>query len=203
MRRGLTLLTIVLTTLLAAGCSDDDNGSPFPSMWNEIVCLTTNGEGRITQMVTDNGDTYEVTNTLYGRQPSTQYRVMCGYTIEGNRATLYQTTGVHVLQDSTACAMHDPVGILSVWKSGAYINLHLAPLTQGGTHAWGFAVDSIGADRHCYLSLHHRQGSDPLSYTQETYASIALEDVAGLAAGDSLSLSVHTFKGIKTWNFKR
>lgn len=203
MRRGLSLLTLLLGILLAAGCSGDDNGSPFPSMWNEIVCLTTDGQGRIRQMVTDSGDTYEVTNTLYGRKPSAQYRVMCGYTLDGNRATLYQTAGVHVLQDSTACATHDPLNILAAWKSGSYINLHLAPLTQGGSHTWGFALDSIGADGHRYLSLHHRQGSDPLSYTQETYASIALEDVAGLATGDSLSLSVHTFKGIKTWNFKR
>ncbi len=203
MRRGLTICALCLGSLLPTGCQDDDGGSPFPSMWNEIACLATDGEGRISHLVTDAGDTYEVTNRLTGYRPDTLYRVMCGYTTESGQATLYQTAGVHTLRDSSACATHDPVSTIAVWRSGSYINLHLAPLTQGGTHAWGFATDSIGPGGHRYLSLHHRQGSDPLSYTQETYASIALADIAGLAEGDSLSLSIHTFKGIKTWNFKR
>ena len=87
--------------------------------------------------------------------------------------------------------------------SGSYINLHLAPLTQGGNHSWGFITDSIGTDGHRYLSLHHRQNGDPLSYTQETYASIPLEELDSMTEGDSITLSIHTFKGIKTWNFKR
>ena len=203
MRRGLTLLALLLGLLSVVGCGGDDNGSMFPSMWNEIVCLTTDGQGRVRQLVTDAGNTYEVTNTLQGYEPGARYRVMCGYTINGEHVTLYQTIGVHLLRDSTACAAHDPLTPLAVWKSGDYINLHLAPLTQGGSHAWGFAQDSVTlSGRHC-LSLHHRQGNDPLSFTQETYASIMLDSVPGVSAGDSISLSVHTFKGIKTWNFKR
>ena len=66
-----------------------------------------------------------------------------------------------------------------------------------------FITDSIGTDGHRYLSLHHRQNGDPLSYTQETYASIPLEELDSMTEGDSITLSIHTFKGIKTWNFKR
>ena len=135
--------------------------------------------------------------------PLTAVTMMCGYTIEGQQATLYQMIGVHVLRDSTACAAHDPLKAIAVWKSGSYINLHLAPLTQGGNHSWGFITDSIGTDGHRYLSLHHRQNGDPLSYTQETYASIPLEELDSMTEGDSITLSIHTFKGIKTWNFKR
>lgn len=203
MRRGLTITALCLCALLPTGCQDDDGGSPFPNMWNEIVGLSTDGSGRIAQLVTDAGDTYEVTNRLTGYRPDTLYRVMCGYTTGAGRATLYQTAGVHMLRDSSACATHDPVNATAVWRSGQYINLRLAPLTQGGTHAWGFAADSTGPGGHRYLSLHHRQGSDPPYYTQETYASIALADIPGLAGGDSLSLSIHTFKGVKTWNFRR
>ncbi len=203
MRKRLTLPVLTLCGLLLAGCEDDDGGQPFPSMWNEIVCLITDNQGHIRQMVTDGGNTYEVTNSLSGYEPGTTYRMMCGYSIREQQATLYQATGVHVLKDSTACAAHDPLKILSAWKSGTYINLHLAPLTQGGNHAWGFAVDSTRLNGHRFLSLHHRQGTDPLSYTQETYASIPLTDIPNLGDGDSITLSVHTFKGIKTWNFRR
>lgn len=203
MRRRLTLLALLTGTLLLTACSSDDDGTTFPSMWNEIVTLSTDGQGRVRQLVTDAGNTYEVTNTLWGYRPTTYYRVMCGYTTEGQQATLYQSVGVHVLHDSTACATHDPVGVLAAWKSGTYINLHLTPLTQGGNHAWGFATDSITASGRLCLSLHHRQGTDPLSYTQETYASLPLHDIEHLAEGDSVTLTIHTFKGIKTWNFTR
>lgn len=197
----LILIFIPLCTLLTA-CSEEDD-THFPSMWNEIVCLHTDDQGQVKYMVTDEGETYQVTNTLFGQKPNTLFRVMCGYSINEGYATLYQTMSVHLLQDSTACAVHDPTKVLSVWKSGSFINLHLAPLTQGGQHAWGYSLDSISDSRHCFLSLHHSQGKDPLSYTQETYASISLSRMPQLAEGDSISLSIHTFNGIKTWNFKR
>ena len=203
MRRRLTLMAMAIGALLMAGCSDDDGSTTFPSMWNEIVCLTTDGQGRINRLLTDEGKSYMVTNNITGRTPNVAYRMMCGYTIEGQQATLYQMIGVHVLRDSTACAAHDPLKAIAVWKSGSYINLHLAPLTQGGNHSWGFITDSIGTDGHRYLSLHHRQNGDPLSYTQETYASIPLEELDSMTEGDSITLSIHTFKVIKTWNFKR
>ena len=203
MRRRLTLMAMAIGALLTASCSDDDGSTTFPSMWNEIVCLTTDGQGRINRLLTDEGKSYMVTNNITGRTPNVAYRMMCGYTIDGQRATLYQMIGVHILRDSTACAAHDPLKAIAVWKSGPYINLHLAPLTQGGNHSWGFVTDSIGTDGHRYLSLHHRQNGDPLSYTQETYASIPLEELDNMAGGDSITLSIHTFKGIKTWNFKR
>ena len=203
MRRRLTLKAILFVSCLLSACGDDDGDSPFPSMWNEIVCLTTDSQGRIRQLVTDAGNSYEVTNSLYGSKANAQYRMMCGYTLSGQQATLYQTIAVHVLQDSSACVAHDPLNAIAAWKSGSFINLHLAPLTQGGNHTWGFATDSISTNGHHYLSLHHRQGNDPLSYTQETYASIPLTEIQELAEGDSVSLSIYTFKGIKTWNFKR
>lgn len=203
MRRRLTLLALLTGILLTASCSSDDDGTPFPSMWNEIATLITDGQGRVRRLVTDAGDTYEVTNTLQGYRPSASYRVMCGYSTQEQQATLYQAVGVYLLHDSTACVMHDPVGVLAAWKSGAYINLHLTPLTQGGNHTWGYATDSTSTSGHLYLSLHHRQGSDPLSYTRETYASLPLDSIKSLAEGDSVTLTVHTFKGIKTWNFTR
>lgn len=201
MRRLLILTLIPLCTLLAA-CSNDDD-TRFPSMWNEIVCLLTDDGGQVKYMVTDDGQTYQVTNTLNTQKPNTAFRVMCGYSITDTYVTLYQTTGVHLLQDSTACAVHDPLKVLSAWKSGSFINLHLAPLTQGGQHMWGYAVDSTHASGHHYLSLHHRQGADPLSYTQETYASLSLSEIPQMAEGDSITLSIHTFNGIKTWNFRK
>ena len=61
---------------------DDDGSTTFPSMWNEIVCLTTDGQGRINRLLTDEGKSYMVTNSINGRTPNVAYRMMCGYTVE-------------------------------------------------------------------------------------------------------------------------
>ena len=110
--------------------------------------------------------------------------------------------GVHILRDSTAIGRKDPTGILSAWRAGRYINLHLQPKTQGGTHYWGFTVDSV-AQGTVWIGLHHKQNSDPLSYTQDLYASIPVDSIKTALPGDSLIMTVATFNGLKTWTFKK
>ena len=104
-----------------------------------------------------------------------RYRAVCGFIPHGEAATLQYATGAYLLRDSTELAIEsNATGVVSVWKSGRYINMQLSPLTQGGTQYWGYRCDSISG-RTVHLCLHHRQNGDPLSYTKTVYASILID----------------------------
>lgn len=196
-RRLLPLLFLVA----AAACNNDEE--PWPSLITEMADILTDEEGTLCQLHTDSEVNYQLTNPVAGYAPSVAYRILADYTDEGNgRATLYQMTPAYILRDSTACGQTHPTGVLSVWRASRYINLRLTPKTKGGQMYFGFLVDSIRPGR-VFLSLHHNQHSDPLAYTREVYASLPVDSIPGLQAGDSVSLTVRTFDGQKTWSFKQ
>ena len=91
-----------------------------------------------------------------------------------------------------------------VWHGGNYLNLQLTPKTQGGEQQWNYRVDSVslstGRQVH-HLSLWHSQPDDPFSYSTTVYASLPLRQLEGLQPGDSLTFTVLTFDGPKTWQF--
>lgn len=192
------LLALPLTLLVA--CSDDDNEA-YPALITEFANLETSESGALSAFTNDAGRRFVITNTADGYTPNTVYRVVAGYTDEGDgRARLYTLAAARVLRDSTAIRRQDPTGVVAVWRAGKYINLHLAPMTHGGTQYWGFAVDSVRDSRH-YLSVHHNQGRDQYSYTDYVYASLPVDSIKDAEQGDSLFLSVHTSKGCRTWGF--
>ena len=63
-------------------------------------------------------------------------------------------------------------------------------------------MDSV-AQGITWIGLHHKQNSDPLSYTQDLYASIPVDSIKTALPGDSLIMTVATFNGLKTWTFKK
>lgn len=197
----LLALSVVILTVFVS-CKNDEDDETYPSIITEMADLYTNAQGAVEKIVTDNGITYQVTNTINNLAPNAIYRILCGYVPSGNSATIYQSQGVYYLRDSTAVATTDPTGVKSAWRAGRYINIYLSPLTQGGEHYWGFITDSI-KDGHAWVSLHHRQNADPLSYTQPTYASLPVDSIKDIAQGDIITLCINTFNGPQTWDFKK
>ncbi len=189
MRRHSILAALCLAALCLAACGDGDDA--YPSVVTEIVDGITDGGGALALLLTDEGERYTLTNPQDGLLANAVYRCLCGYVPDGDRATLYSLSGVYVLRDSTGTAARDPLPIVSAWRTPRYINLHLRPKTQGGTHYYGYITDSI-VDGHAYLSLHHRQNGDPEAYSADVYASIPL---------DSVQASVITLQG--TYDFQR
>lgn len=177
-----------------SSCSDDNDEAPYPSIVTELVDCPTDAEGRMTEIVLDDDTHLTLTNPQSGLKGSVVYRCLAGYTLSGTQATLYQLKAATLLHDSTALAQTDPTGVVSLWRTKHYLNLHLLPKTQGGKQYWGFATDSI-VGRHAYLRLHHRQGDDPTAYSTDVYASIYLTDVLA----DTLTLRVQTFSGWSEW----
>ncbi len=179
-------------------CNDDEEA--YPNIITELVDVMSDASGQLTSFTTDRGLTYRITNDLTGYKKNVVYRALCGYVPQGEEATLYELKNAWCLKDSTKNLRHDPTDVLSVWSSGRYLNMHLSPLTHGGTQYWGFATDSLVAG-HLYLSLHHNQNGDATSYSTYVYASIPFDDWDNLQAGDSVTLAIHTFKGISTFGF--
>ncbi len=196
------ICSLLLTVFLTA-CSEED-AETFPSLYTEFVCLHTNAQGEATHIVTDHGITYSIRNRVTELTPDSTYRLLCDYEKPQHGASqdvlIYQLQYVYSLADSTLCASADPVNVASVWLSGSYINMHLQPLTQGGTQYWGYCVDSTAA-RRLFLSLHHRQGADPASYTRSTYASLHTDSLDAIQQGDTITLNINTYQGLKQWNF--
>ncbi len=202
MRLRVILITLLLVMVSACKRGGEGDGL-YPNMLTEFALIRTDSNGMMVELTTDEGKTYVISNPEGGFAKDTNYRVVCGYVPEGNGATLLQATGALVLHDSTELRhASDATAVTSVWRAGRYINMQLAPLTQGGTQYWGYSIDSLRG-RTTHLGLHHRQNNDPLSYTQTVYASIPLEDFKALPQGDSIALHIVTFKGERVWCFKK
>ena len=189
--------------LLSCCKGSDDTSDFYPSILTEFATILTDASGTLTELTTDAGRTYTISNPQSGFEKEVMYRVVCGYVPDGQTATLYQLTGAYLLHDSTALAFDpDPIKVTSVWQSGQYINMHLSPLTQGGTQYWGFRVDEVKG-RTTHVTLHHRQNNDPLSYTQTVYASLHVDSLKTVPLGDSIALHIKTFQGDRVWAFKK
>ena len=198
-RGGLFLLLLVL-----ACCKGGDDASDFyPSILTEFATVRTDASGTMFELTTDDERTYVISNPQKGYDKDARYRVVCGFVPDGQNATLYQLTGAYLLHDSTELAIEpDPIKVTSVWQSGRYINMHLSPLTQGGTQYWGYRIDGASGGT-IHVSLHHRQNDDPLSYTQTVYASLSMDELESIPAGNDIVLHIKTFKGEQVWRFRK
>ncbi|MCF0198421.1 MAG: hypothetical protein HUK02_03750 [Bacteroidaceae bacterium] len=193
-RRLLTAMLSAVVVLLAA-CNSEE---PYPSIVSELADGVTDAQGRLTTLVTDDQRQFTFTTPQTDLQPNAIYRGLYGYTLDGDRATLYSFKSAYLLGDSTIKVKRDAVNVVSAWSTPRYINLHLAPKTQGGRHYYGYArLDST--DNHKFLQLHHRQGNDPQSYSDDVFASIAWEEMDV----DTVTLTIQTFNGPTTWTFLR
>lgn len=199
------LLPLIACGLLvvAQSCSEDE--AVYPSLLTEMADLHTDAQGILERIVLDDGRSFRVGNPQPNYEKNVVYRVVCSYLPQDSTALLYQLTGAYVLRDSSEIALTHPTQLRSAWRTPRYINLHLAPKTQGGRQYWGFITDSVttrltdGGDTltHAYLTLHHNQGQDPASYTQEVYASIPLDSIPEAGASSPVTLRIHTFDGVK------
>lgn len=190
----LTPLLLLFTSFSLSSCRDDNDDSPYPSLITELVDCPTNSDGTMVKIVLDDDTELPLSNPQTGLKADVIYRCLAGYTLDKGQATLYSLKSAALLRDSTSVAQCDPVNVVSLWQTRRYINLHLMPKTQGGEQSWGFITDSIVGNR-AYLRLHHRQGTDPTSYSTDVYASLPLK----LLEANQYTIRINTFSGTKEW----
>lgn len=202
---------LLIAALLLVSCTK--NSEPYPDLVTEFADIRTGADGMFTDMTTDDGTCYSITNTnIQPHRPDTTYRAIVGFVPIANsyspQVQIYTLHGAQLLADSTAILRQDPTGIESMWHEGQHINMQLTAKTHGGRHTWGYAIDFIEeggkkerAHAHYHLSLHHNQGDDPTSYSQTYYCSIHTTQLPLYKNTDTITVSVHTFQGIKSWRF--
>ena len=190
------LLSFVFSLLpfVLLSCSDDKDDGPYPSIVSEMADCPTNSEGTMMKIVLDNDTELPLSNPQTGLKPNVTYRALAGFALDNGKVRLYSLKSATLLRDSTSVAQCDPVNVTSIWRTRRYINLHLLPKTQGGEQSWGFITDSIVGNR-AYLRLHHRQGTDPTSYSTDVYASLSLK----LLEANQFTIRINTFSGTKEW----
>ena len=190
------LLSFVFSLLpfVLLSCSDDKDDGPYPSIVSEMADCPTNSEGTMMKIVLDNDTELPLSNPQTGLKPNVTYRALAGFALDNGKVRLYSLKSATLLRDSTSVAQCDPVNVTSIWRTRRYINLHLLPKTQGGEQSWGFITDSIVGNR-AYLRLHHRQETDPTSYSTDVYASLSLK----LLEANQFTIRINTFSGTKEW----
>ena len=203
MNRWFGLLFIFFSVGFITACSSDEEDDPYPSLITEMVIFGTDGNSH-TIMLTDNGVRYSVDYDLISLLPNTIVRAMCGYVPDKTgTAKIYTLAAVRILKDQTiikGTLVNDPVGFVSSWKSGRFINLHLLPKTQANpiNHLWGFfrdnqRVNSVGGTTY-ELSVYHEQGDDPMAYSSDVYLSLSIDSLSKtFGAKDSIELTIHGF----------
>lgn len=203
-------LLLIGCLLGCVACEDDEKDGNFPALYTDMLCVSTAEDGTLKTVVLDNGEQYDVSaQGMTSDACSTTLRCRASYTLKDGRLKLHGIA--HVFSDNpypqeafyvvvNGVAVHspsliprNPVKLISMWKSGGYINLHLGVLTTGnGVHAYAFCRDGEGA----YSLVHLRPQEDAESYTEHLYLSMPIPQ-----GEEHPSFTVYTYDGIYTKTF--
>ena len=210
MKRLLTDILCVVCMLFVAACSNDDDND-YPPIVTDLLVASVDANGREVSVRLDDGTTYNVAaQQVESEKKDTTLRCLATYTHDGNTGlklnsirTIYSDTPYPVssfYMVVNGVAYHDasllprsPMKVISMWKSGGYLNMHLGLMTTGyGNHQYAFCEDSVGH----YSLLHQRPMGDGGSYTEHVYMSMPLPE-----GQEEVTFTVKTYDGDYTRTF--
>lgn len=201
----------LMSCILLAACKKDDEIAP--PLRSELLCVVTDADAKVDQLVLDNGIRYSVAWQEIGANvKSAVLRCLCSYAVnEDNKTvTVYQMDKVSCYAPASADSFKihpmDPLDVRSVYRTGQFVNLHLSLLTNGSReHAYDLCLDSITNDSsciHCSFLFQHAKLDDE-SYHHDFYHSIPLNSNAYPCEFDSLIVYINTYDGMKRYGFKK
>lgn len=207
MRKQLIKILIFAVFVVVASCNSDESAS-IPSFRTELVDVLTNSDSLVTEMLSDYGGRYTIHQTLKAPEPNARIRCRASYELNAD-STAAQVYNISVVTcfppqpvDSFTTFPHDPVNVVSVWKTPSYINLCIAPLVNKGMKC----KYSISADTVISRTLHssflfERTTDVPEAYTHKLYHSIPLTDFSSSPSFDSICIHITTYQGVKEYTF--
>lgn len=200
-------MCIASAAMCFVGCVNDDN-EPYPSLKTDVVIAETNASGILSKIKFDNGNSYDIASQKISfNVADTLIRCVASYTLNENSLKIYSIANIYsnppvplakFLEEgkyTEETLPRDPVNVVSMWKSGGYINMQLGVLTSGYasySHAYAFCEDAEGE----YSLLHLRPSTDTESYTEIVFLSMPIPEGV-----DSLTFSVATYEGTYTRTF--
>ena len=174
---------------LLTACSKDDDDY-VPPYQIDMLEVSTDADGMLSWVKLDDGSIYDVSaQKKMSEAPDTTLRCRGSYTLNHGKMTLYGVAAVFADKPVPASAFtvvingvphrgseylpRDPVKLVSMWKSGGYINLHLGVMTTGyGIHQYAFCEEAPGL----YSLVHLHPFSDASSYTEQVYMSMPIPE---------------------------
>lgn len=211
MRKLLTNILCVACVVCWVACSDDHDGDDIPSYVTDFLVASTGADGKVASVRFDDGTTCNVASQQVDlEKKDTLFRCLATYTYDKDKnfklynlqpifsQKPYPATSIYVIIDGkpyqdVSLLPRDPMKVISMWKSGGYLNLHLGLMTTGnGYHQYAFCEDSPGH----YSLLHQRPLNDGSAYTEHIYLSMPIPQ--GL---DTFTFTVKTYDGDYTRTF--
>ena len=198
-----SLLTLSSFTLALVACSsDNDEEDAFPTLVTEMGVLHVGTVITDVSLYTDSGKKYHVSSEIVGLQPNVWMRCLAGYVEQDSKNVEVLTLkGVNVLPNCSDRPLQkrDPVGVVSAWTGGGFINLHLLKKNKGADHEWGYILDNSYANAAggttYEVTLYHDQRNDPAAYSSDIYFSLSQDSLSKTrTTTDSITLTVNTFE---------
>jgi len=212
MRKLFISILTMICVVVATGCSDDDSAS-VPSYRTDLLFAMTNGDTIVTDLLLDDGRSFRVASQRI-KAVAPDSRIRCyatfGINSDSTEVKVYDIKRISCYAplpvDSFAVHPQDPVNVTSVWCSGDYLNLCIAPLVSSiKDFKYDFCIDSI-TDRNSSVVLHtsllyQRPKNGSEYYTQKFYHTIPLRSNDYPCRFDSLYLYINTYEGMKAYRF--
>lgn len=196
---------IASVAMSLVSCLDNDK-SAYPSLKVDLVVAKTNSSGLLSKVTLDNGQSYDVASQrLDFHKADTLFRCVASYELDGKKFNIYTIANIFSRKPVPLATFleqegyteetlpRDPVNVVSMWKSGGYINMQLGVLTTNNvTHSYAFCDEGNGH----YSLLHRRPLNAAESYTEVVFMSMPIPEGV-----ESLTFSVNTYDGITTRTF--
>ena len=213
---------LMMLTIALSSCETDSyekGEGRYSLLQADFANLTVDNEKRGVSFVTDEGESYLLSNPLktsWIETADTVYRTYLYYNKEDNGRADIKSIGILptlIARDAKDFKRQpqDPLGVESSWltRDSKYINLGLL-LKNGrddngkeGIHALALALDEVRQNddqtHTAYYRLLHEQGEAPEYYTNRRYVCILLPTEE---RPDSVCLTVNTYDGVVVKKFK-
>lgn len=190
--------------MLLSSCSEDEY--VYPDLITELSCLTTDAKGFGTQIITDEGKTWNLKegNRPNKLTPDSTYRVVSRYApIDDTHAAAYSfwkvISPIPQPENMYETIHTDPVSIQSIWRSGDYLNFILQIKIKDKQHELSFIDNGIVANEDgtqtLTLTLFHDRKDDVEGFDEKHYLSVPLWHYQDkLNQGDQIVINLNTYK---------
>lgn len=190
--------------MLLTACGEDEY--VYPDLITEFSCLTTDAKGFGTQIITDEGKTWNLKegNRPNKLTPDSTYRVVSRFApIDDTYATAYSfwkaISPIPQPENMYETIHTDPVSIQSIWKSGNYLNLILQIKVKDKQHELSFIdhgiVTNEDGTQTLTLTLFHDRKDDVEGFDEKHYLSVPLWYYQeNLKQGDHIVIHFNTYK---------
>ena len=190
--------------MLLTACGEDEY--VFPDLVTEFSCLKTDDKGFGTQIITDEGKTWNLqeNNRPNKLTPDSTYRVVSRYApIDETYATAYSfwqvTSPIPQPESMYETISTDPVSVQSIWRSGDYLNLILQIMVKDQKHELSFIENGITTNEDgsqtLTLTLSHDRNDDVEGFNEKHYLSVPLWHYQDkLNKGDHIVFNLNTYQ---------